>query len=79
MQRFDWSITAFNFGEQKDSYKLKVEEAEDGLSMTVEMLKAVRHTGAPESVQKQVEDIAQELFGTLDKLRMLRTNMKSMT
>jgi hypothetical protein len=78
MQKFDWSVTAFNFGPSKDSWKLTIEEAEDGISMGVEMLKRIRKASAPEPITEQVEQIASELSSTLDKLRQLRTNMKSM-
>ncbi len=75
---FNWEVTAFNFGTKGDSWKLRIEEAEDGISMGVEMLKRIEQSGAPEATSKQVEQIADELSSTLDKLRQLRTNMKSM-
>lgn len=80
MQRyFNWDVTAFNqFGPKGDSWKLTIEEAEDGISMGVEMLKRVRQKNAPEPIAGQIEQIAGELSSTLDKLRTLRTNMKSM-
>ena len=80
MQRyFNWDVTAFNqFGPSGDSWKLTIEEAEDGISMGVEMLKRVRQKNAPEPIAEQIEQIAGELSSTLDKLRQLRTNMKSM-
>ncbi len=80
MQRyFNWDITAFNqFGPREDSWKLQIEEAEDGISMGVEILKRIKQSGAPEGTSEQVEQIAGELSTTLDKLRQLRTNMKSM-
>jgi hypothetical protein len=79
MQRFNWSLTAFNFAPKGGSYKLKIEEAEDNFSMAIEMLKAVRHMDAPEEIQKPVEEVAQEMFHSLDKLRLIRTNMKMQT
>jgi hypothetical protein len=78
MQHFDWSIEAFTFGHEKGSWKLTIEEAEDGISMGVEQLKRIRQAGAPEPITEQIEQIASELSSTLDKLRLLRTNMKSM-
>ncbi|KKN64642.1 hypothetical protein LCGC14_0489720 [marine sediment metagenome] len=78
MQPFNWSIKAFNFGSKDGSYKLRIEEAEDNISMGVEMLKRVKQSGAPEATSEQIEQIAGELSSTLDKLRQLRTNMKSM-
>ncbi len=78
MQPFNWSIKAFNFGPKEDSWKLTIEEAEDGISMGVEMLKRIRKANAPEPIMEQVEQVASELSATLDKLRQLRTNMKSM-
>lgn len=78
MQKFDWSVEAFNFGPKEDSWKLRVEEAEDGISMGVEMLKRVRQMGAPGPVVAQIEQVADELSATLDKLRQLRTTMKAM-
>lgn len=79
MQRFfNWDVTAFNFGPKEDSWKLRIEEAEDGISMGVEMLKRIQQSGAPDETAKQVDQIAGELSSTLDKLRQLRTNMKSM-
>lgn len=77
---FNWETTAaFNqFGPNHDSWKLIIEEAEDGISMGVEMLKRIRQSGAPEGTSEQIEQIAGELSSTLDKLRQLRTNMKSM-
>lgn len=80
MQKFfNWDVAAFNqFGPKGDSWKLTIEEAEDGISMGVEMLKRIRHKNAPDEISQQVEEIAGELSTTLDKLRLLRTNMKSM-
>lgn len=80
MQRyFNWNVAAFNqFGPKGESWKLRIEEAEDGISMGVEMLKRIRQSGAPDETSQQVEQIAGELSSTLDKLRKLRTNMKSM-
>ena len=79
MQKLDWSIKAFNqFGPKEDSWKLTIEEAEDGISMGVEMLKRIRKASAPEPITEQIEQVASELSATLDKLRQLRTNMKSM-
>ena len=79
MHSFNWDITAFNqFGPRGDSWKLQIEEAEDGISMGVEILKRIKQSGAPEGTSEQVEQIAGELSSTLDKLRQLRTNMKSM-
>lgn len=76
---FNWDITAFNqFGPREDSWKLQIEEAEDGISMGVEILKRIKQSGAPGATSEQVEQIAGELSTTLDKLRQLRTNMKSM-
>ena len=79
MQRFNWSLTAFNFGDKGDSYKLKIEEAEDNFSMAIEMLKAIGHMDAPEEIQEPIKEIAQEMFRSLDKLRLIRTNMKMQT
>lgn len=78
MHKFDWSVKAFTFGPNKDSWKLTIEEAEDGISMGVEMLKRIRRANAPEPITEQVEQLASELSSTLDRLRQLRTNMKSM-
>lgn len=78
MQKFNWSVKAFTFGPNKDSWKLTIEEAEDGISMGVEMLKRIRRANAPEPITEQVEQLASELSSTLDRLRQLRTNMKSM-
>ena len=76
---FNWNVSAFNqFGPKGDSWKLRIEEAEDNISMGVEMLKRIQQSGAPEESAKQVDQIAGELSSTLDKLRQLRTNMKSM-
>ena len=79
MQNFDWSVTAFNFGPRQGSHKLKVEEAEDSLSMTVEMMKEVRHVKSPDISQDRVDEIMQELLSALDKIRIMRTNMKRQT
>jgi hypothetical protein len=81
MEQLNWStfVHAYSFGDKKDSWKLTIEEAEDGISMGVEMLKRIRKANAPEPITEQVEQIAGELSATLDKLRQLRTNMKSMT
>jgi len=79
MKKFNWATTAFNFGVRKNSYKIHIEESEDGLAMAIEMLHEVKHKNAPEEIKTQVEEIAGDLSSTLDKLRMLRTNMKSMT
>jgi hypothetical protein len=80
MQRyFDWDVTAFNtFGPKGNSWKLRIEEAEDSISMGVEMLKRIRQSGAPDETSQQIEQVAGELSSTLDKLRKLRTNLKSM-
>ncbi len=80
MQRyFNWEVSAFNtFGPKGDSWKLRIEEAEDGISMGVEMLKRIRKSGAPDETPQQIEQIAGELSAALDKLRQLRTNLKSM-
>ena len=76
---FNWNVIAYNqFGPKGDSWKLRIEEAEDNISMGVEMLKRIKKSGAPDESSEQVEQIAGELSATLDKLRTLRTNMKSM-
>ena len=76
MEKFEWSVQAFK--PSGSSWKLKIEEAEDGISMGVEMLKRIRQMNAPDPITEQIEQIAGELSSTLDKLRKLRTNMKSM-
>jgi len=78
MKKFNWSTKAFNFGPPNGSWKLTIEEAEDNISIGVEMLKRIRKKKAPEPIAEQIEQIADELSSTLDKLRQLRTNMKSM-
>ena len=80
MQKFDWSIEAFNQFERKsDSWKVRIEESEDKLSDAVQLLKAVKKIKTtPDSISEQIEQIKTELSSTLDKLRTLRTNMKSM-
>jgi hypothetical protein len=79
MQKFDWSIEAFNQFERKsDSWKVRIEESEDKLSDAVQLLKAVKKIKTPDNISEQIEQIKTELSSTLDKLRTLRTNMKSM-
>jgi len=58
---------------------LKVEEAEDSLSMAVEMMKAVKRIENPDLSQDHVDDIMQEMLSALDKIRIMRTNMKMNT
>ena len=58
---------------------MKVEEAEDSLSMAVEMMKAVKRIENPDLSQDHVDDIMQEMLSALDKIRIMRTNMKMNT
>jgi len=79
MRKLSWAVTAYNFGPSQESYKLKVEEAEDSLSMAVEMMKAVKRIENPDLSQDHVDDIMQEMLSALDKIRIMRTNMKMNT
>ena len=78
MKKLDWAVTAFDFSDShKGRYRVQVEEAEDGISGAIMLLKEASRgiTGYNSSI---LDEVLTDLSATVDKIRKLRTDMKNL-
>lgn len=78
MKKFTWAVTAFDFlNSHHGRYRVQVEEAEDGISGAIMLLKEARAgiTGLDSSI---LDEVLTDLSATVDKIRKLRTDLKNL-
>ncbi len=78
MKKFNWAVTAFDFSDSHHGrYRIQVEEAEDGISSAIMLLKEARVgiTGIDSSI---LDEVLTDLSATVDKIRKLRTDLKNL-
>jgi hypothetical protein len=78
MKKFDWAVTAFDFSDSHHGrYRVQVEEAEDGISGAIMLLKeASAGINGPNS--SILDEVLTDLSATVDKIRKLRTDLKNL-
>ena len=78
MKEFDWAVTAYDFSDsRKGRYRVQVEEAEDGISGAIMLLKeASRAIEGPNS--SILDEVLTDLSATVDKIRKLRADLKTL-
>ncbi len=78
MERFNWTTFAFNFSDQHSGrYRVQIEEAEDGVSAAIMLLKEAR-SGIKGPDLAILEDSITGLSTTVDKIRKLRKDLKNL-
>jgi len=78
MKKFTWAVTAFDFSDShKGRHRVQIEEAEDGISGAIMLLKEGRRgiTGPNSSI---LDEVLTDLSATVDKIRKLRTDLKNL-
>jgi hypothetical protein len=78
MKKFTWAVTAFDFSNSHHGrYRVQVEEAEDGVSGAIMLLKEARVaiTGPNSSI---LDEVLTDLSAAVDKIRKLRTDLKNL-
>jgi hypothetical protein len=78
MKKFTWAVTAFDFSDSHQGrHRVQVEEAEDGISGAIMLLKEARAgiTGLDSSI---LDEVLTDLSATVDKIRKLRTDLKNL-
>ncbi len=78
MKKFDWAVTAFDFSDSHQGrHRIQVEEAEDGISGAIMLLKEARAgiTGIDSSI---LDEVLTDLSATVDKIRKLRKDLKNL-
>ena len=79
MEKFDWAVTAFDFSDSrsKGRHRVQIEEAEDGISGAIMLLKEAKAgiNGPDSSI---LDEVLTDLSATVDKIRKLRTDLKNL-
>lgn len=78
MERFNWTIFAFDFSNQHSGrHRVQIEEAEDTVSAAIMLLKEAR-SGINGPDLSILEDAITGLSTTVDKIRKLRKDLKNL-
>ncbi len=78
MKKFDWAVTAFDFSDShKGRHRVQVEEAEDGISGAIMLLKEASH-GIDGPNSSILDEVLTDLSAAVDKIRKLRTDLKNL-
>jgi len=78
MKKFNWAVTAFDFsGTSRGRHRVQVEEAEDGISGAIMLLKeASAGINGPNS--SILDEVLTDLSAAVDKIRKLRKDLKNL-
>jgi hypothetical protein len=77
MKKYSWAVEAFDFYRKTGgAHLLQIEEAEDGVSTAIELLKQARHSGGSAVDVSGIDEILHDMSGCLDKIRKLRDDLK---
>ncbi len=78
MKKFNWAVTAFDFSDShKGRHRVQVEEAEDGISGAIMLLKeASAGINGPNS--SILDEVLTDLSAAVDKIRKLRKDLKNL-
>jgi hypothetical protein len=78
MKKFTWAVTAFDFSDSHQGrHRVQVEEAEDGISGAIMLLKEAR-TGISGPNRDIVDEVLTDLSAAVDKIRKLRADLKNL-